>query len=123
MIRILAACFCALTFFTGTAEARQRHKAVLAHPDCNKPGFWPCEGVGPSPRGLEVQKAMGGFGSPQNVYKPRAEAGRIRQNRVVRAKAVRTETASYGALRAPGARWRYPTCIGADLLAVPSLAL
>lgn len=67
---VLAACalLCALTI---NAEARQRHKTYLADPGCNV--IFPCEGVAPSPRGVQIQKAMGGFGSPQNRYTPRSQ--------------------------------------------------
>jgi hypothetical protein len=71
MLRIiLAACalLCALTI---NAEARQRHKAIVAHPDCNV--TMPCEGVAPSVRGERIAKRMG-FGSAQKVYTPRAAA-------------------------------------------------
>jgi hypothetical protein len=34
MIRLLAACFCAL-IFCGSAEARQRHKSPAHDPACN----------------------------------------------------------------------------------------
>lgn len=71
MLKYLAfasALLCALTI---NAEARQRHKTYVAHPDCNV--TMPCEGVGPSARGERIVKAMGGFGSAQKVYTPRAE--------------------------------------------------
>lgn len=67
---VLAACalLCALTL---NAEARQRHKTWLAHPDCNV--TMPCEGVAPSSRGEAIARAMG-FGTAQKVYTPRSAA-------------------------------------------------
>lgn len=59
-----------LVFLASPAEARHRHaQTYAAHPDCNV--LWPCAGVAPSPRGLRVVKAMGGFGSAQQRYTPR----------------------------------------------------
>ena len=97
MLRILlaTAVLCALTI---SAEARPRHH-VVAHDRCNID--WPCEGVAPSARGERVAKAMGGFGSPQKVYKQRVAKADwrsgIRQKQDRRAKPVLTEIASYGA--------------------------
>lgn len=86
MKTVLTALLC-IVFFTGTAEARQRHRVILAHPDCNAsgPNSMPCEGVSPSPRGERI--ARSGFGTAQKVYKPRISrrsqkatfAGEIRQ--------------------------------------------
>ena len=78
MLKYLALASALLCLFTVNAEARQRHKTYLAHPDCNV--TMPCEGVGSSARGELVVKAMGGFGSAQKVYKPRAEASQPRQH-------------------------------------------
>lgn len=50
------------------AEAR---KVRIAHPDCNV--VFPCIDVDTSTRGERVVKAMGGFGTAQRVYQPRAE--------------------------------------------------
>lgn len=58
--------FCAAS----ATEARSRHHSVVADPGCNI--LFPCEGVGPSARGERIAKKMG-FGSPQQVYSPRAE--------------------------------------------------
>lgn len=71
-LRILAALAlaCVTLIVTTNAEARQRHKTYAAHPDCNV--LWPCEGVTTSARGEAIVKAMGGFGSAQKVYTPRA---------------------------------------------------
>ena len=49
------------------AEARQRHRPIIAHPDCNV--TMPCEGVGPSPRGEMIARKVG-FGAAQKVYTP-----------------------------------------------------
>lgn len=71
----------ALVCVASNAEARQRHKTYLAHPDCNGtgPNAMPCEGVSPSPRGEYI--ARSGFGTPQNVYFPRKEITRKAANR------------------------------------------
>jgi hypothetical protein len=68
MLRIIlaVAVLCALTI---NAEARKR--TIVVDPMCNI--TMPCEGVTTSPRGELVVKAMGGFGTAQKVYKPRAE--------------------------------------------------
>jgi len=71
MIRTAILAVAALLALSLNAEARQRHKTYLAHPDCNI--LWPCEGVAPSPRGEMVVKAMRGFGSAQKVYTPAKE--------------------------------------------------
>jgi hypothetical protein len=88
MTRFIAACICALfcLAFTTGAEARQRHKTYAAHPDCNV--LWPCEGVTTSARGERIVKAMGGFGSAQKVYTPRAavEKRALQQNPMSHAK-------------------------------------
>jgi hypothetical protein len=63
---LAVALLCALTI---NAEARERHKTYLAHPDCNV--VFPCEGVAPSPRGLKIERSMP-FGAAQKVYTPRA---------------------------------------------------
>jgi hypothetical protein len=92
MFRLLALASALLCALTINAEARQRHRTYLAHPDCNI--TMPCEGVTTSQRGERVVKAMRGFGSAQKVYKPRAAA--VPRSRVA---AVRHEIPSYGAPR------------------------
>lgn len=92
MLRSLALASAILCALTINAEARQRHKAFLAHPDCNI--TMPCEGVAPSPRGLQVQKAMGGFGSPQEVYTPRASDKRPANRRSIGSQMAVTERAA-----------------------------
>lgn len=69
MIRIIIAAAILLACSI-SAEARQRHRPIIAHPDCNV--LWPCEGVAPSPRGERIAKQMG-FGAAQKIYTPRAE--------------------------------------------------
>lgn len=76
--RILLVALCVVAF-TVNAEARQRHKTYLAHPDCNI--LWPCEGVSPSPRGEMIAKQVG-FGVAQKVYKPRASRAQRTVSRV-----------------------------------------
>lgn len=71
MIRLIIAALLLCAVSTN-AEARQRHRSALAHPDCNV--TMPCEGVSPSARGERIVKAMGGFGSAQNIYTPRSAA-------------------------------------------------
>lgn len=74
MLRITSIILACL-FFAAPAQARHRHHtphavSYEAHPGC---GVWfPCEGVTTSARGLRVQKAMGGFGSPIKTYTPHA---------------------------------------------------
>lgn len=95
MIRIAVLAMAALFALSSNAEARQRHKAYLADPDCNV--IFPCEGVTASTRGLMIERAMP-FGVAQKIYKPRvANAAPVRQKQARRAKVVPTETASYGA--------------------------
>jgi hypothetical protein len=77
MIRTAFLAALALVALASNAEARQRHKSYMAHERCNID--WPCEGVAPSDRGELVVKSMGGFGSAQKVYKPRAQASQPRQ--------------------------------------------
>src|SRR4051812_42792338 len=71
MIRTAILAVAALLALSLNAEARQRHRAVVADPGCNV--IFPCEGVAPSPRGERIAKAMGGFGSAQKVYTPSKE--------------------------------------------------
>lgn len=71
MIRTVILAALALVCAASNAEARQRHRTYLAHPDCNV--TMPCEGVAPSPRGEKIAKAVG-FGVAQKVYTPRAAA-------------------------------------------------
>jgi hypothetical protein len=72
MIRTAILAVAALLALSLNAEARQRHRAVVADPGCNV--IFPCEGVAPSPRGERIVKSMGGFGSAQKVYMPRSDA-------------------------------------------------
>lgn len=72
-----------LSFATTSAQARQhhtRHHVVHRHhvhrsasysfdPHCNQPGFWPCEGVAPSPRGEQIARRVG-FGAGVQQYHP-----------------------------------------------------
>jgi hypothetical protein len=71
MLKYLALASALLCLLTVSAEARQRQKSHLAHPDCNV--TMPCEGVAPSARGEAIARKVG-FGSAQKVYKPRAAA-------------------------------------------------
>lgn len=68
MIRLSLAALC-VVLFTVNAEARQRHRPIVAHPDCNV--TMPCDGVAPSARGEEIARKFG-FGTAQKVYTPRA---------------------------------------------------
>lgn len=68
MIRTLLVAALALVCLASNAEARQRHRAIIAHPDCNV--TMPCEGVTASPRGEYI--ARSGFGAAQKIYKPRS---------------------------------------------------
>ena len=61
----------ALLALSLNAEARQRHKAHVAHPDCNV--VFPCQDVVPSARGEMIARDLG-FGSAQKVYTPRRAA-------------------------------------------------
>jgi hypothetical protein len=65
-LALAGALLCALTI---NAEARQRHRVIVADPGCNV--IFPCEGVISSPRGERIVKAMHGFGSAQKIYAPR----------------------------------------------------
>jgi hypothetical protein len=76
MIRTAFFAVLALAALASNAEARQRHKPIVAHPDCNV--TMPCEGVVPSARGEMIARKLG-FGSAQKVYKPRAQASQPRQ--------------------------------------------
>lgn len=75
MLRIIlaVAVLCALSI---NAEARQRHRAIVADPGCNV--IFPCEGVAPSSQGEAIAKAVG-FGSAQKVYTPHYSAMESRQ--------------------------------------------
>lgn len=84
MIRIIIAA--AILLACTNAEARQRHRAIIAHEQCNLPGpnSMPCEGVAPSPRGERIAKQVG-FGSAQKIYTPRtAEKPKAQKIRTVR---------------------------------------
>lgn len=51
---------------TSIADARPRRVVTtVADPNCNI--LWPCEGVAPSPRGLQIERALP-FGRAQRVY-------------------------------------------------------
>ena len=64
MIRTVLAA--ALVFACATnAEARHRHRTVVADPGCNV--IFPCEGVTASPRGEMIARKLR-FGAPQKVY-------------------------------------------------------
>lgn len=67
MIRLILAALC-VVLFSSNAEARQRHRPIVAHPDCNI--VFPCIGVSPSPRGEMIARKVG-FGTAQNVYSPK----------------------------------------------------
>jgi hypothetical protein len=67
MIRLIMAAL-ALVALSSNVEARQRHRSIVAHPDCNL--TMPCEGVGPSARGEVIARKMG-FGTAQKVYTPK----------------------------------------------------
>lgn len=69
-MKIAVLAMLALAALASNAEARQRHRAIVAHPDCNV--TMPCEGVAPSARGAEIARQMG-IGAPQKVYRPPAE--------------------------------------------------
>lgn len=92
LYRLILAALCCVVFSVN-AEARQRHRAVLAHPECNV--TMPCIGVSPSPRGERIVKAMG-FGSAQQVYAPAS----VRQKPSRHRKHQRTETVLHGAVAA-----------------------
>lgn len=77
MFRTSVLAMLCVVFFSVNSEARQRHKAYQADPGCNV--IFPCEGVGPSARGERIVRAMGGFGSAQKVYIPRAPKAEFRQ--------------------------------------------
>lgn len=84
------------------AEATHHHNKAtyLAHPDCNV--LWPCEGVSPSIRGQHIAKALGGFGSAQQVYSPRVKriahkTRHIRSVRVAPKAQLAEPISSYGA--------------------------
>lgn len=77
MIRTAFLAVLALAALASNAEARQRHKTHVAHPDCNV--TMPCEGVAPSPRGEAIARDLG-FGSAQKVYKPAKRSQNITQN-------------------------------------------
>lgn len=70
MIRIAIAVL-ALIALASNAEARQRHKAIVADPGCNV--LFPCEEVAPSARGEEIAR-QAGFGTAQKVYRLRSAA-------------------------------------------------
>lgn len=76
MVRIIIAAAILLACSIPT-EARQRHRAIIAHEQCNLPGpnSMPCEGVAPSPRGEKIAKQMG-FGAAQKIYTPREQPRR-----------------------------------------------
>ncbi len=67
--RLLLAALCVVCVSVN-AEARQRHRVIVAHERCNID--WPCEGVTASVRGERIVRSMGGFGSSQKIYTPRS---------------------------------------------------
>jgi len=69
----------ALSVLGSTAEARQRHRPIVAHPDCGV--TMPCEGVGPSTRGQAIARQMG-FGSAKKVYTPKSARSAPRPSRI-----------------------------------------
>lgn len=75
-MKIAVLALLALAALASHAEARQRHRAIVAHPDCNV--TMPCEGVAPSRRGEEIARKMK-FGGPQKIYRPRSDARQLRQ--------------------------------------------
>lgn len=88
----------ALVVMSSPAEARHRHSARVttyqAHPGC---GVWfPCEGVVTSARGLRVQRAMGGLGSPAKIYTP-PHASRRTYTRYASRHHRTREVSNYGA--------------------------
>src|SRR5262245_3863833 len=90
MIRFIIAATILLAF-TISAEARQRHRSIIAHPDCNV--LWPCEGVSPSPRGEKIARQVG-FGAAQKIYMPRtSEPVRKKRPRAERIVPVRPAVA------------------------------
>lgn len=70
MIRTAILAVMTLLALSLNAEARQRHKTIVADPGCNV--IFPCEEVSPSARGEVIAKTLG-FGSAQKVYTPRAD--------------------------------------------------
>lgn len=69
MIRALLVAAITLACVASNAEARQRHKPLIASDQCNLsgPNSMPCEGVAASARGEYI--ARSGFGSAQKVYR------------------------------------------------------
>lgn len=81
MIRIILAAALLLACTIPT-EARQRHRPIIAHQDCNV--LWPCEGVSASRRGEMIAKQVG-FGAAQKIYTPRvAEQPKKQRVRIAR---------------------------------------
>lgn len=83
MLKSLALAGALLCALTVDAAARPhhyviRHHAVsyLADSHCNQPGYWPCDGVAPSPRGQRIARQLG-FGSAQQRYRPAAYGGQV----------------------------------------------
>lgn len=69
--RLLLAALC-VVLFSVNADARQRHRVIIADPGCNV--IFPCDGVAPSARGEMIAKAVG-FGGAQKIYRPRVSQG------------------------------------------------
>lgn len=103
MIRIIIAAALLLACTIQT-EARQRHRPIVAHEQCNLPGpnSMPCEGVAPSPRGEKIAKQMG-FGASQKIYTPRV----VEQPRKQRVRTARRPQASTATHRAHTVHHRY----------------
>lgn len=110
MFRFIIAALIVLA--ASNAEARQRHKTYLAHPDCNI--LWSCQDVAPSPRGERIAKKVG-FGAAQKVYTPRADANLQR-------KIDGSKTAKTYSIAAPRVRQRVAAAIIAHPLGCPSRA-
>lgn len=71
MIRTILAAL-TLVCATRNAEARPRHTtSYVADQNCNI--LWPCEGVGPTARGLQIERAMP-FGKAVQRYMPRVSS-------------------------------------------------
>lgn len=108
MFRWITGLITSLVVFAITpAEARHhyRHvahvvvKAYAADSGCNLPGpnMMRCEGVAPSPRGLRVVKAMGGWGVAKEQYTPP-----VREVRAVsRERSDNFSSSSFGSIGKP----------------------
>lgn len=108
MLRFIIAATILLAL-TISAEARQRHRTYIAHPDCNV--LWPCIGVAPSPRGERIARQVG-FGAAQKIYTPRAAEQPKKPK--PRAKPQKPSSAP-----APAVRARQVTAINPQIVAHP----